>query len=348
MKDRGVSPGVKRVLLIVLSVVLFLTLVVLIMGTAYMERMLNLINKKPDDSTISREEYEQFQKEQATEPTSFIGETIDPNDVELELNDQPVENREHIINIMLVGQDRRPGEGRTRSDVMILCTINKATKELTMTSFMRDLYVSVPGYGEDKMNHAYAYGGMKLLDKTMAENFGVSVDGNVEVDFEGFKDVIDLMGGVDIYLSNAEANYMLSHGYNVFNGTNHLDGEAALFYTRNRSVGNGDFSRTQRQRKVLNALFQKCKGMNLAQLQNLMEAVLPMITTDLSNREILDYLVDIVPLLGDMKVNDNRIPADDSFKYASIRGMSVLLPDLEANRVILKEIMERTVRPTED
>lgn len=350
MKRTGISPKAKRVMLIILSVLLSVILVALIAGTAYMEKMLNLINKNPDDSTVSREEFEQLQKDHlATEETGFTGETIDPNDVNLELNKQPVETQAHIINILLIGQDRRPGEGRQRSDVMILCTVNQKTKELTMTSFMRDLYVQIPGYGGDKMNAAYAYGGMKLLDKTMQENFGIKVDGQVEVDFNGFKDVIDLMGGVDIYLGRTEANYMISHGYDVFNGTNRLYGDAALFYARNRTIGNGDFTRTERQRKVLNALFEKCRGMSLSQLQKLMEKALPMITTDMTNREILDYLTDLVPMLGDMKVNTNRIPADGTFTDPFITGVgSMLLPDLEANRAILNEIMTRTTRLTDD
>ena len=349
MREKGMTPNTKRVLLIVLSVLLSVILVVLIAGTAYMERMLNLINKNPDDSTVSREEFEQLQKEHlATEETGFTGETIDPNDVNLNLNNKPVQEQEHIINIMLIGQDRRPGEGRQRSDVMILCTVNKKTKELTMTSFMRDLYVQIPGYGGDKMNAAYSYGGMKLLNKTMQENFGIQLDGQVEVDFNGFKDVIDLMGGVDVYLGRTEANYMIAHGYDVFNGTNRLYGDAALFYARNRSIGNGDFTRTERQRKVLNALFEKCRDMSLSQLQKLMEKVLPMITTDMTNREMLDYLTDLVPMLVDMQVNTNRIPMDGTFSDRYVTGVgSVLLPDLEANRTILKEIMDRTVRPTE-
>ena len=346
MKKNGMKSGAKRGLLIAFSVVLAVILVALIGVTAYMENMLNLINKNPDDSTMSREEYEQFLEDQrATEETGFTGETIDPNDVNLNLHDKPVESQEHIINIMLIGQDRRPGEGRTRSDVMILCTVNKTTKELTMTSFMRDLYINIPGYYDDRMNHAYAYGGMKLLDKCLQENFGVKVDGNIEVDFDGFSDIVDLLGGVDIYLSNSEANHLIYNGYSAVPGMNHLNGKAALMYTRNRSVGNGDFSRTERQRRVLSALFEKCRGMSLGQLQNLMEKVLPMITTDMTNRALVDLLVDVVPMLGDIQVNTNRIPADDTYKYASIRGMSVLLPDLEANRAVLKDIMERTVRP---
>ena len=340
MKRTERSPGAKRIVLVVLSVVLSLVLVVLIVGTAYMESLLNLINKNPDDSTMSPEEYREFLNSQ-TENTNpdFTGETIDPTDVTLDLNKKPVENAEHIINLMLIGQDRRPGEGRTRSDVMILCTVNTVTQELNMTSFMRDLYVSIPGYQDNRMNACYAFGGMKLLDKCLEENFGVHVDGNIEVDFDGFKDVINLMGGVDIYLSNSEANYLIAKGHNVKAGMNLLDGSAALAYARNRSIGSGDFSRTERQRKVMSALIEKCRGMSITQMKSLMEKALPMITTDLSNREILDYLLEIAPMLSKLKVKTNRIPTDDTYKYASIRGMSVLLPDLEANRAVLQDIM---------
>ena len=90
-----------------------------------------------------------------------------------------------IVNILLVGQDRLEGEGRTRSDSMILCTFNKRTRELTLTSFLRDLYVQIPGYGGNRINAAYAYGGMELLEQTLEQNFGVQVDGIVEVDFSG-------------------------------------------------------------------------------------------------------------------------------------------------------------------
>ncbi len=349
MNNRKASGKGKRIALIVLTVILALILVVLIIATAYMERLLNMINKNPDNSTMSSEEYQEFLDSQ-TETTNpdFTGEVLDPEDVELNLNDKPVEDQDHIINIMLIGQDRRPGEGRTRSDVMILCTLNKTTKELTMTSFMRDMYVAIPGYRDDKMNATYILGGMNLLDKCLETNFGVHVDGNIEVDFNGFADIVDLMGGVDIYLSNAEANHLIYNGHSAVPGMNHLSGEAALMYTRNRSVGNSDFTRTERQRKVLSALFEKCRNMNLSQMKNLVKNILPMITTDLSNREIMDYLMDIVPLLKDMKINTNRIPADGTYRDAEIREMLVLVPDLEANRAILDEIMGKTGKPAED
>ncbi len=340
MKKKKISASAKRTMLIVLSVVLALILVALIVGTAYMESLLNLINKNPDDSTMSSEEYQDFINNQAQD---FTGEADNPNDVEWDPHNMTVKDEEHIINIMLIGQDRRPGEGRTRSDVMILCTVNKATQELTLTSFMRDMYVQIPGYQDNKMNATYVFGGMDLLDKCMEINFGVHIDGNMEVDFDGFIDIIDLMGGVDIYLSNSEANHLIKEGYSVSAGNNRLNGEAALAYTRNRSTGNADFDRTGRQRKVMNALFEKCRGMNLSQLKNLMEKALPMITTDLTNRELLDYMMDVLPMLTNMKVNSQRIPADDTFTYASYtHAGSVLVPDLTANRKLLLSAMAKT------
>lgn len=336
-----ISAKTKRTLLIILTVGLVIILAILVASVAYMESLLNLINKNPDDSTMSASEYQDFLNSQTEEvDPGFTGETMDPGDVDWNLNEDGVVDQAHIINIMLIGQDRRPGEGRQRSDVMILCTVNTETKELTLTSFMRDMYVAIPDYQDNKMNATYAFGGMKLLDKCLEQNFAIHVDGNVEVDFAGFTGVIDLLGGVDIYLSNSEANSLIAQGHSAHAGTCHLNGAAALSYARNRSIGNGDFSRTERQRKVMNALFEKCKGMSLTQLKGLMEKALPMITTDMTNRQILDYLTRIVPMLGSMKVSTQQIPAEGTYKYAYIRDMSVLLPDLEKNREILKKIVE--------
>jgi len=333
------SGATKRTLLIVLSVVLAVILVVLIAGTAYMESLLNLINKNPDDSTLSSDEYQDFINDQMqTVDPNYTGEVIDPGDVNWDTNKGPVENAEHIINIMLIGQDRRPGQARQRSDVMILCTINTDTKELTMTSFMRDMYVPIPGYHDNKMNATYSLGGMSLLRKCMESNFGVYVDGSFEVDFDGFVGLIDLVGGIDIYLSNSEANYLINNGYDAHAGLCHMDGETALAHSRNRSIGNSDFSRTERQRKVIGALLEKCRDMDVLQLKKLVEKALPMLTTDLTNREILNYVAEILPLLSELKVSNQRIPADGTFSDKFITNIgSVLVPDLEANRKLLED-----------
>lgn len=210
-----------------------------------------------------------------------------------------------------------------------------------MTSFMRDMYVQISGYQDNRMNACYAFGGMKLLNACLKDNFGVFVDGNIEVDFDGFKTVIDLVGGVDIHLSNSEANHLAKQGYKVAAGMNNMDGATALAHARNRSIGSGDFSRTERQREVLTAVLNKCKSLSLTQLNNLLQSILPTITTDMSNREIMDCFMELAPMLGSLKMTTQRIPLDDTYKYASIRGMSVLVPDLEANRQFLREMLTK-------
>ena len=155
VKKWDISPKTKKTLLIVLISVLSLILLLLVAGFIYMDRMLNLINKNPDDSTMSSQEVSEFLKNEDDDP-------IDPNftvttgtgdaEDEEELVYVPLNGDDNVINIMLIGQDRLPGEGRTRSDTMILLTVNKKTKEMTMTSFMRDMYVSIPGYEKNKMN----------------------------------------------------------------------------------------------------------------------------------------------------------------------------------------------------
>jgi anionic cell wall polymer biosynthesis LytR-Cps2A-Psr (LCP) family protein len=172
----------------------------------------------------------------------------------------------------------------------------------------------------------------------------------VEVDFTGFMDIVDMLGGIDIELSQKEADYLNSRGnwdvnpgsagkWKLKAGMNHLTGEQALAYSRIRAVGNADFGRTDRQRKVLTILVNKCKDLNMIELNNLLQKVLPMITTDLSNSEILGYALEVFPLLSNLTIETMRIPANGAYKSQSIRGMSVLVPDLTKNRELLKTIM---------
>ena len=338
----------KRIFLTVLCVVLAVILVGLISVTAYMEKLMGLIGREPNDSTLSPSEYEDF----FTHPTETMDpskpiETIDPGDVEWETYPDPVEDDKNIINIMLIGQDRRPGDKRANSDVMILCSFNRTTKELTLVSFMRDMYVPIPGYFDYKMNAAYLLGGMKTLNACLESNFGVYVDGNVEVDFNGFIGLIDLVGGIEMELTQAEADYLNnerglqdtsgSYDWKLTSGKNYLSGGQALAYARIRKVGHGDFDRTERQRKVIAALVDKCRSMNFSQLKTLMEEALPLLTTDMTNREILSYIVTVLPSLSNMQIKTLRLPADGTYRYAWVKDMSVLLPDLEACRKILKE-----------
>lgn len=257
---------------------------------------------------------------------------------------------EDVFNILLIGCDSRQKNGNGRSDTNILVSINSNAKEITMTSIMRDSYVSIPGHGNNRINAAYAYGGAGLLLDTVTTNFGVRVDKYAAVDFYSFMDIIDVIGGVDIEVSNAEAEVMNRYivGLNALKerpketdqlkggGLLHLNGTQALAYARVRYVGNADFERTQRQRTVLTRIFEKVKKMNLIELGELLNVLLPEIKTNMSEKEVLFFLIQSPEYLG-YELKSLRIPADGSYESLRIRGMAVLGVDLEKNRRILAE-----------
>jgi len=347
MKKSDKKPGSwKRTFLVVLCVVLAVILAALIFVTAYVEKLLGGINRFDDnDTTLSQEEIDNILNDDGATGT---GPTMDEDDVDF--GDGPSETigGEDIINILLIGQDRRKGQGRQRSDAMILCTINKKTGTLTMTSFLRDMYVEIPGYRNNKINTCYAVGGMELLDACLEKNFGIHVDANVEVDFEGFMELVDMVGGVKVELTSAEARYLNRRGnwdveanknWSLKEGVNTLTGSQALAYSRIRELGM-DFERTDRQRKVLSALVEEVKDLNLLEINGLITKAVTLVTTDMTNKEIFAYAVDLFPLLSDLKINTQRIPADGTYSFATIpnAGDSIVL-DFDANRKLLVDTL---------
>ena len=310
------------IICVLLGLVLAAVITVAIWGKVLLAKIPRM---NADVETMSQEEIDNIRNE--TDPTdpNFDGPTYDSEDVDMPDNPaDKIKKNDHIINILLVGQDRRPGQGRQRSDAMILCTINTKTKTLTMTSFMRDLWVRIPGYYDERLNVPYAIGGFPLLNKTLEYQYGIHADYNVEVDFSGFEQVIDAVGGVQIYLTATEANIVNEGTGTLTEGLQTLNGTEALRYSRIRSI-DSDFNRTSRQRTVLNALVEKAKGMSTTELYNLMLKVLPMVTVDMKDSEILSLIFKVGPILSDLKIVSQRIPLDDTYSFASIDGKSVLL-----------------------
>ena len=246
-----------------------------------------------------------------------------------------------IINILLVGQDRREGEETARSDTMILCTYHRKTGDVTMTSFLRDLYVPIPGHHSNRINAAYSEGGIALLDDTLRENFSVHIDGNIEVDFSQFSQIIDLLGGVKLELREDEAEEINKEtGSSLTAGTQLLNGEQALAYARIRKLdADGDFSRTNRQRKVMNALLGSYRNIKWGDLLPLMDQLLPLISTDMNYGKLVLLAMEILPKVSDARIISQRIPADGTYTDKKIDGMAVLAADLEANREILRKTL---------
>ena len=246
-----------------------------------------------------------------------------------------------IVNILLIGQDRREGEETARSDSMILCTYHRKTGNVTMTSFLRDLYVPIPGHHSNRINAAYSEGGASLLDETLKQNFGLHIDGNIEVDFSQFSEIIDLLGGVSIELREDEAEEINREtGGSLSAGMQTLNGAEALTYSRIRKLDlDGDFSRTNRQRKVIDAMLNRYRDIKWRDLLLLMEQLLPMISTDLNYGQLVLLAMEILPKLPDAEISSQRIPADGTFTDEKIDGMAVLSADLSANRTLLRDTL---------
>lgn len=334
-KNRKSSGG--RIALTVLCVLLALILVVLITAVVAVEVVLNRIPRFQDQElTLSQEEIEAILNEKEPLPSEIPDETV-PEIIWAEAPTEQIGEQEEIVNILLIGQDRRDGESRSRSDAMILCTFNKEANTITFTSFLRDLYVQIPGYMDNRLNVAYPLGGMELLNEALEVNFGVHVDANVEVDFTEFQQVVNRLGGVDVYLTGAEADYLSAYG--VSEGMNHLNGEEALAYSRIRYL-DSDFGRTNRQRNVLTAMLESCRSLSLGELLALAYDLLPMVTTDLTNTEIIRYATDLFPMLAGCTINTQSVPTSGMYYGTYIREMAVLVPDLEAIREMLKETLQ--------
>ena len=269
------------------------------------------------------------------------GESINANDVDLNEDDIRTYTAADVKNILLIGTDGRTVTERgTRSDTMIICSINSKTKEIKLTSFMRDTYVAIPGYSKNRLNAAHAFGGVSLLDETIEKNFGIHIDGNIVVNFDSFVEAMSQVGEIELEITQSEANAINKEGnFRLKAGKVSLKPEEALMYVRIRHTGGGDFERTERQRKFLMAAFNKIKSLSLSEMMALADKILPCFATDMSNSMILGYVTQIGS--GGYSVGGTmRIPVDDGWKYAMINDtMSVVLPDLAVNSAALQEFI---------
>ena len=267
---------------------------------------------------------------QSTSTTIILPyENVLPKDIKL----TPVDSLddEGLLNIMIVGQDAGAAGKRTRTDSMMLLSINKDTGRISLVSFLRDLYVQIPGYSDNRLNTPYLFGGFPLLYKAMEVNFGIHVDCGFVIDFDGFKKVIDVLGGVDIELTAAEAKYMkLGTERAIY----HMDGATALSYSRIRHL-DSDFGRANRQRNVMYAIYEMVQKMSLVDLLKLVDTIMPYMQTDMDNSKMLSTITSCYKLLGN-ELYTYKIPAQDAFSFAYVRGMAVILPNLPKNRAYLQ------------
>ena len=256
---------------------------------------------------------------------------------------------DNTYTILLVGSDAYDDDNRGRSDTTILVQVDGEGKTIRMASFLRDMYVKIPGKGSNRLNASYIWGGEELLRKTLETNFGVTADAYVEVNFERLVKVIDAIGGVEVEVSEAERQQVNSilKFYNEKighkesdqllqeSGLVNLTGKQALCFSRIRKI-DGDFQRTARQRKVLEAAFRKVTQLSMAEISLLILQNMDAVNTDLTVADA----VDLIPLALRCKnatFETLAIPVAGSYTSATVDGMAVIKPNLKKNQQALKE-----------
>lgn len=276
---------------------------------------------------------------------SFVNRDVKSDLDSVDVGEYDLVSSDKVVNILLIGTDKRSYSTEDgRSDSTMIATIDGKNKRLKLTSLMRDMYVSIPGHDDNRFNAAYSYGGVTLLYKTIAQNFGIKLDGFVQVDFVAFKQVVNQIGGVKVELSEWECNYLKNkypdygRAQRLKPGVNKLNGWLALAYSRIRYDENGDFGRTQRQRNILQGAFHKVKSLPMSKIQKLLKKTLPYVTTDLTDQEILSYVSNVL-FMGTTEIDQFRIPVDEAYTDETIRGMEVLVLDLEKNKEALSEFI---------
>lgn len=258
---------------------------------------------------------------------------------------------EYCYNVLLIGVEALPQlGGGSRSDTMILVSINSKEKKIHMTSFMRDMYLEIPGRGYDKLNAAYAHGGADLLIETLEKNFLVKIDGYAKVGFDSFEWIVDRLGGVEITLTAEEAEYLRTHNYiskkeyrNVVAGTQLMNGNQVLGYCRVRMVPNingshSDFGRTERQRIVLSKIFNKYKESNIFSMLSILNDCLPRVTTNVSKTDIQTLLETVVEERI-LSMDTMRIPISGGYSSTKVAGADVLAVYLDKNVDALHEFV---------
>ena len=355
-----------KIILIILLVLLVLIGAAAAWGVSYYHKMFDKMNIVTLDENLyaTYSEETTLPQETAAPETSNMETTETQTSVPTETT-VPAFKPEDIINILVVGQASREGEEGHLADSTILVTVNTYDGTVRLSSVLRDTLVSLPAYkshepGRNKFNMAYHLGNtwegiegaMAYTNLTMYHNFGVEVDYNVEVSFESFTKLIDYMGGVEIELTEAEANYLnkddLYVRYDVQPGLQYLDGMAALSYARMRKAegdADSDIKRTARQQKLIETMFNKIRYLSLKELQGVADTLLPLITTTMTPRDVADLILKMLPHLRDLKFEKGSIPIETTY-WGVLQDPygSVLLFYPDQNKRLIRAFTEGEVK----
>lgn len=360
-KQSGKKKGLK-IFLIVIAVILVLLLI--LAGAAYLYLQSKL--KKMNIIELPKDTYAY------TEPTDEV--TRPPETGAAETTEATTEatvpkmTADDIVNILFVGQAARAGEEETMADSTMLISINTYTKEVTCMSILRDSFVKLPDYkghqcGRAKFTVCYnlgyqwgggTAGGMEMTNICLKDNFGIEVDYNVEVSFDSFIKMIDYIDGIDIELTQAEADYLnkdtLYVKRTIEPGVQRLQGMEALSYARMRKAAGdseSDIKRTERQRKVVEALLEKFRYRSIADLNKWIDILLPMVSTTMTPTDVTKLAARVLPIFSELKIKGATVPMEgwgdmvDIYKDGQIH--SVMRFDTAKEKKLIRAITEAEV-----
>lgn len=341
----------KRVIRIAVTVLCILLVILLVLtGLAWY-----YLNSKLDK--VSRGDGIDYT--QPIEDTSILGDDLEidekyldvtRNGGDIEPPEGDVNVHKDIDNILLIGTDERDEEfTRSRADSMMILSINSRENTLRLVSLERAIGVSIPDVGDDWLTHVFAYGGPELLLQTIRSYFKVDVSRYVRVNFYVFETAITDIGGVEIDLSETEAEWLndIAQEDKFEEGLNRFDGPTALQYARIRKL-DSDWHRIERQRKVIQAAIDQALTLSLDKIDLLADKLLPMIDTNLTNGEITSLLMEI-PTLAGVQAQQMTLPAEDTYWSQTLdNGRVVVACDFEQNAEILDMFLTGEIDSVED
>ncbi|WP_445486597.1 LCP family protein [Niallia sp. 03133] len=249
-------------------------------------------------------------------------------------------DRDGGTNILLLGSDARPGDVHSRTDTIMIAQYHPDKGTYKIISLMRDMYVTIPGHGQGRINSAFSVEGPELLRKTIKENFDIDLQYYAIVNFKGFEELVDeaFPEGVEI---DVEKRMSKNIGVTLEPGLQKLNGKQLLGYVRFRHDAISDFGRVERQQKALKALVSQVSGVQtVAKFPKLVGVIMPYINTDMSTGKLISVGNKLVTH-RDTEIESLRIPVDNSFQNTTVNGASVLSIDLEQNRKAIEEFLAK-------
>lgn len=331
---------------VALSIFLGLVFVLSLAGIIYSWSLFRLIGAPEftGDPTISEAELiEPDEKVDAPDSTEEIKAAADEIDA---IQKIAIPQDKDVSNILIIGTDNRGTETNGRSDSMMVLSLNKRTGKITLVSLMRGLYVKIPGRGYSMLNASYSYGGASLLLQTIEDNLRIHIEDAVSINFSGFVQAIDIVGGIDIKLTATEITQMgktesstgaLCSITGLSPGVNLLNGEQALTYSRLRKL-DSDFVRTSRQRIVIETLFRKLTSQDLARLNTTVRKLLPLVKTNMSANDLLSLALDSVKYRN-ATIRQLMLPIDGTHRMIVVRGTQMESFDVAKNVEALHEAL---------